>query len=252
MADHMIHLPEHFSYTYQFQNGRSQYTCVAACLSAIAQISYPGRWQSPIALMHDIYTTYAGQDIPSNEQGMTHDEAMNWLHSVTIGAIDMNHLISNKALLRAELDAQNKQNVCQLITIADESKLRYARSLSERLHNWADKGLSHAILRVGYSDSSGVAYFEEPAAGLAFPHPLPILWSDIEAAGIQTCLATMPHSVSVPPVDFSFQKGVWPAPKLVVDVNQAIATTRALRAANKDKTQDVLFAKALHELGVSA
>ncbi len=221
MSDHIVHLPQHFQYVYQFQAGRSQYTCVAACLSMIGQISYPGRWQSPVTLMHDIYSHFNGDDVPSNTNGMTHEQALEWLHSANIGAIDMNHLVSDPNALKAEIQAQNQQSVCQLITVADESKLKYAKNRTDRLHNWVDTGLSHAILRVGYSDTDAYGLYFEPAASLAFPHPLPILWEDIEASGIQTCLAAMPPGVGVPPANFSYQHGQWPAPRPSVNLDEA-------------------------------
>lgn len=223
-------LPEDFQYVYQFANGESQYRCVAAVLAMIGEFAFPGKWQSPAELMHQIYEHYAGPDIPSNTDGLTKEQCLDWLNTNHVGFIDLQDLIGDANALREELEAQNKQGVVQLITVADESQLRYAKN-GEKLHNWVDVGLHHCILRVGFSDSDGYGLYMEPAASLAFPHPVPIMWDDIAKAGVMTILSIMPHGVAVPPAGFRFSQGTWPKPKATFDVAKAESTVSAMAQA---------------------
>ncbi len=216
MADHLVHLPEHFGYVYQFEAGKSNERCCEACLSMVAQIAFPGRYQDPKALMHELYVELVGKgdphsDVPSNLNGTTKEEALAWLSKVGIGHIDLSHLLGDLDNLKHELQAQNAQSVCQIITVHDMSKLRYAAN-DGLLYHWkgGGEGVSHVILRVGYSDSDGYGLYFDPAASPALPHPLPISWQSILEAGIQWVCSIMPFHVDVPPEGFSYQRAQWP------------------------------------------
>src|SRR5207247_2168079 len=123
--------------------------------------------------------------------------------------------------------------------------------------------------RVGYSDSDGYGLYAEPAAP-AFCQdahgnfkPVPIMWSDVEKAGIMHCLAIMPHGVAVPPQGFSYTNGVWPEPPPPPVNHHAIADTiAAIQAAHTHRkatlqqeidelgAEDSAFMSILHELGL--
>ena len=235
MTDFMVPLPANWRYVYQF-DGNSQYKCVEASLAMAAQIAYPDRYAHPAQLMSQIYTQYVGPDVAGDRNGTTREQALAWLDSQHIGYIDMQAGLSNLDELKAEIQAQNLQHIPQLISIGDESFLKYAKN-EQPLHNWADalNHGSHTFLRVGYSDNEGWAYYMEPAAAPSFAEPIPIKWSDIEAGAVVGCIAIMPHGVKPPPAGFSFQHGTWPAPKPVFDVaaaeNTLAAIMHALQAA---------------------
>lgn len=231
MADFMVKLPGNFHYVYQFATGKSQYKCVEASLAMAGQIAYPDRYANPTQLMSQIYEKYVGPDVTSDRNGTTRDDAIAWLKSQGIGFIDMQHLIDAGQIdeLHNEIQAQNKQNVCQIFSIGDESFLKSAKT-GLTLHNWADalNHGSHTMLRVGYSDNQGWAYYYEPAAAPNFEEPVPIAWKDFLDGGIVGCIAIMPHGVPVPPAGFSYQTGVWPKPKPVFDAAKAESTVAAM------------------------
>lgn len=246
MTDHIVHLPEHFSYCYQFQSGCSNERCCEACLSMVSQIAFPGRYQDPKALMHELYVELVGKgdphsDNPSNLNGTTKEECLGYLTKVGIGHIDMSHLLGDLDNLKHELQAQNAQSVCQIITVHDMGKLRYAKN-NGLLYDWkgGGEGVSHVILRVGYSDSDGYGLYFDPAASPALPHPLPISWQSILEAGIQWACAIMPMRIDVPkdPTNFSFQHSllVPPAPK----PEDVLATVRSQVAAERQQTHNLL------------
>src|SRR5258708_37379176 len=171
MTDFMVKLPGNFRYVTQFEAGKSQYRCVEASLSMAGQIAYPARYANPQLLMSQIYSHFVGPDVVGDRNGTTREQAIQWLQSQNIGYIDMQHLIDAGQIeeLHAEISAQNKQDVCQIFSIGDESFLKHAKT-GHTLHNWADalNHGSHTMLRVGYSDDQGYAYYEEPAAAPNF------------------------------------------------------------------------------------
>lgn len=225
MTDYMVPLPGNFKYVYQFSAGTSQYKCVEASLAMAAQVAYPDRYPDPAKLMSEIYQQYVGPDVAGDRNGTTREQALAWLDSQHIGYIDMQAGLSNLDELKAEIQAQNLQHIPQIISIGDESFLKYAKT-GQTLHNWADalNHGSHTFLRVGFSDSEGWAYYMEPAAAPNFAEPVPIKWADIEAGAVVGCIAIMPHGVPVPPAGFSFQHGTWPEPKPVFDAAKAEST----------------------------
>ena len=234
MTDFMIHLPSNWRYVYQFQAGKSQYRCVEACLAMAGQIAYPDRYADPVALMDQIYTQYVGPDIASDQKGTTREQALDWLQKQGIGHIDLQHYLDAGDIegLHAEIMAMNKQSVAQLITIGDESFLKHAVT-GLPLHNWADalNHGAHTMLRVGFSDESGAAYYMEPAAAPNFSEPVPILWQDFLDGKVVGCIAIMPFGVVAPPASFSYQHGVWPippAPKPVIDFEKVLANLNAI------------------------
>ena len=235
MSDIMVKLPQNFRYVYQFSNGLSQYRCVEASLAMAAQIAYPTRYANPGALMSQIYTEYVGPDITADTKGTTEAQALEWLASQNIGHIDMSPLLGNVDELHNEMQAQNKQGVAQIITIGDESFLHDAKS-GLILHNWASSlnHGSHTMLRVGYSDSDGAAYYMEPAAAPNFTEPVAISWQNFLDGKVIGCIAVMPAGVPTPPAGFSFQTGTWPVPpkpKPVFDAAKASATLFAMMQA---------------------
>jgi len=176
----------------------------------IGQIAFPGRWQNVSALEDQIYTQYEGPDTDANQSGMSDTQMLDWLTKQGIGHINMASLLNNMGNFQAEIQAQNRQSVCQILLVGDESKLVYAAN-GQKLHNWVDTGLAHIFLRVGYSDDQAYGLYFEPAAGLAFPKPVAIPWANIVEAGIEACIAVMPDHVDLPPAGFSYQTGTWPA-----------------------------------------
>ena len=239
MTDFMVKLPGNFRYVPQFEAGKSQYRCVEASLSMAGQIAYPARYANPQLLMSQIYSHFVGPDVVGDRNGTTREQAIQWLQSQNIGYIDMQHLIDAGQIeeLHAEISAQNKQDVCQIFSIGDESFLKHAKT-GHTLHNWADalNHGSHTMLRVGYSDDQGYAYYEEPAAAPNFSEPVPIAWKDFIDGKIVGCIAIMPAGVKAPPAGFSYQNAKWPAPKPPViakdTVDNAVA---ALLAALKNQ-----------------
>lgn len=251
MTDHLIPLPHTFRYLNQFAPSSwapnpSKYRCVTASVSMLAEIAYPGRW-IPEELEHDLYVKWAGPDVASDTQGVAKQPVLDWLHSVGIGFIDMADLLGDHAALKAEIQAQNEQGVPQLITVADESFLKDAVT-GVKLHNWADQGLSHAFIRVGFSDNAGYGLYFEPAAP-GFAQPVPISWDNsITLAGVITALAIMPAGVPTPPQGFRYTTGTWPAPKPVFDQAKAELTlSAALTAA---QATEAALANVLHDLAV--
>lgn len=231
MTDFMVPLPANWRYVYQF-DGNSQYKCVEASLAMAGQFAYPERYANPAKLMSQIYTQYVGPDVAGDRNGTTRAQALEWLDSQHIGYIDMEPMLGNLDELLAEIQAQNEQNVPQMISIGDESFLKYARN-GQTLHNWADalNHGSHTFLRVGFSDNEGWAYYMEPAAAPSFAEPVPIKWSDIVAGAVVGCIAIMPPGVPVPPAGFRYTTGKWPAPKPVFDAAKAESTLAAAMLA---------------------
>jgi hypothetical protein len=194
MTDHLIPLPANFRYVYQF-DGNSQYKCVEACLSMACQIAYPDRYANPKQLMSQIYTQYVGPDVVGDRKGTDPTQAIEWLQSQHIGYIEMD--VSDVNALHAEIQQMNLAGVPQLISIGDESYLKYAKT-GQSLHNWADSlnHGSHTMLRVGYSDSDGYGLYYEPAAAPNFSEPVPIAWQDFLDGKIVGCIAIFPHGMS--------------------------------------------------------
>lgn len=218
--DHVIPLPANFRYVYQFQSGKSQYRCVEACLAMAGQIAYPDRYADPVALMDQIYTQYVGPDVASDTKGTTAAQAIAWLQSQHIGYIEMD--VSNLDALKTEIQQMNLAGVPQIISIGDESYLKYAKT-GQTLHNWSDalNHGSHSMLRVGYSDSEGYGLYFEPAAAPNFAEPVPIEWQDFVDGKIVGCIAIFPHGMQEYP----------PKPQPVLDVAKAELTLQAALTA---------------------
>jgi hypothetical protein len=232
MADFMVKLPSNFRYVYQF-DGNSQYKCVEASLAMAGQIAYPDRYAHVALLMSQIYTHYVGPDVVGDRNGTKPEQALDWLRLQNIGHIDMQPLIDSGdiAKLHDQIAAMNRQDVSQIISIGDESFLKHAKT-GHTLHNWADSlnHGSHTMLRVGYSDSDGWGYYEEPAAAPSFSEPVPIDWQNFLDGKIVGCIAIMPHGVSVPPegVHFDWTAQTWPKPKPAFDAVKAESTVAAM------------------------
>ena len=235
MTDHIIPLPSNWQYVNQFAPSQwaptpSLYRCVTATMAMLGEVAYPGRWNPP-QLEDQLYTRFAGPDLPTDQQGLTKANVLKWFDEVGIGYIDLAALIGgDMEALRLEIAAQNLQGVPQFLTVADESKL-YEYGTNKKLHNWVDVGLSHCFMRVGFSDSEHYGLYEEPAAP-AFAHPVKIDWANIVEAGIITAIAVCPHGVPVPPAGFRYTNGTWPAPpKPPFDAAKAESTLAAAMLA---------------------
>ena len=214
-----------------FAKNPSGYRCVTASAAMAIDFAYPGG-HDPYQLEHDLYVQYAGPDVPSDENGLSKDQLKEILTTFHVGFIDMDPLVQeglngNPTPLLQEMEAQTKQDVLQIITVADESFLKEAGT-GKKLHNWVDNGLKHCFVRVGFSDDLGYGEYLEPAAPLfcqdaqGHEKPVAIAWSDIVSAKIITAIAIMPYGVPVPPVGFSYQHGVWPVPpKPPINVDRA-------------------------------
>jgi hypothetical protein len=235
MTDFMVKLPSNFRYVYQF-DGNSQYKCVEASLAMAGQIAYPDRYANPAKLMSQIYVKYVGPDVVGDRNGTTREQAIDWLKSQNIGYIDYQPLIDAGEISKLHdlMTAMNKQNVPQIISIGDESFLKSAKT-GHTLHNWADalNHGSHTMLRVGFSDSEGFAYYMEPAASPSFAEPVPIEWQNFLDGKVVGCIAIMPHAVSVPPagINFDWANQQWPAPKPKFDAAKAENTIAAIQQA---------------------
>ena len=258
--DYLVKLPSSWRYINQFihthwSEDPSTMRCGPDSSALAAEFAYPGRWD-PVELMHDLYVKWAGADISSNKQGTTIEEIKNWLASVHIGFIDLQLLVDehnkgNRDPLRHMLGWMNKQNVPQIVTVTDEAYMRKAVLDAQHeyvsgpiLHSWTNPDdphhtvYSHVIFRVGFSDSDGIGYYADPAA----PNfcldskgnftPVPILWSDMEKAGIMHALAIMPHGVSVPPegLNFNWANTPWPTPPPKIDLDRAAQAVHGLDA----------------------
>ena len=234
MTDHIIPLPHSFVYVNQFAPSQwaphpSNYRCVTATMAMCGEIAYAGKW-NPAQLEDQLYTRFAGPDVSTDTQGLTKAQVLQWFHEVGIGFVDMADLLGDHAALKAEIQAQNEQGVPQIITVADESKL-YDAVTGVKLHNWADTGLSHCFLRVGFSDDQGYGLYYEPAAP-GFTQPVPISWDNsIMPAGVITAIAVMPGGVPTPPAGFRYTQGKWPVPKPVFDPMAMHSTIEAAIAA---------------------
>ncbi len=249
MTDFVVHLPPNFRYLNQFAPSSwapnpSKYRCGTAVSAMVAEIAYPGKW-IPEELEHDLYVKWAGPDVPTDENGVTKEQILAWLSQANIGHIDMSNLVAefqngNRDPLHNELMAQNRQHVPQILTVNDESQLYDIAG--HKLHAWADQGLHHVILRVGFSDDQGYGLYYEPAAP-GFPQPVKIPWERIIACGLITAIAIMPAGVPQPPVDFRFTQGVWPPPKPVISIDDAMARIESVEQAMQASLAALSLAK---------
>lgn len=267
--DHLVPLPPHWQYIDQFKPSSwaphpSQYRCVAASAIMAAQVAYPNAF-NPEQAEHAFYEKYAGPDVATDTQGIGKASLLDWFHSNHIGYIDLADIIDSgdTELLREEISAQNKQRVLQVISVADESHLKYAIG-GAKLHNWNDVGLSHCFVRLGFSDDKGYGFYAEPAAaGFSYDEkgnwqPIPIAWSDILAGKITSCVAVMPAGVNTPPAGFRYHRGanlpdnVWPTPPApTVDKAAVLSNLRAYRARADAlrKEEDAFFSALMQLLG---
>lgn len=228
-----------------FAPSPSGYRSVTASAAMVIDYADPGKYD-PDQVEHDLYVRYAGPDVASDHNELSKDQLKAILVQFQVGFIDMDNLVQealhgDPAALLHEIEAQNEQQVIQILTVADESFLKEAGT-GKKLHNWNDTGLSHCFVRVGFSDSDGYGLYLEPAApgfctdpATGQEKPVRIAWADIVAARVITCIAIMPPGVEAPPDGFSFQNAQWPTPpaptKPPVDTDKATQAILALIAA---------------------
>lgn len=220
----------------------SLYRCASASAAMCLDFAYPGKY-NPFQVEHDLYTKYDGSDIASNHMGMTKEEIIKFFEDEHVGYIDMSDLVQealngNINALYDEIEAQNRQGVIQFLTVGDESKLREAVT-NEKLHNWTDNGLSHCIVRVGFSDNEGYGFYLEPAApAFCAKGPVKISWSkSIEPARIITAIAVLPDGIQAPPKGFRYTNGVYPKPKPVIDPNRNKNLVQAMLHAAQEQNR---------------
>ncbi len=219
MVDFVVKsLPDNFQYLNQFAPSSyaptpSLFRCVAASAAMLAEIAYPTRW-IPTQLEDEIYRQLTGgTDTTANQSGITKQAILKWFDSVFIGYADNDRYLGNPEALLQVMQNQNKMNMPQLITVANENMLYYGPT-GVKLHNWTEpvNQAAHSFVRVGYSDSNGCGLYYEPAAP-GFQQPVPIDWeASILKAGIITSVAIMPPGVPKPPADFDWLHGIWPVP----------------------------------------
>lgn len=233
-------------HVYQFEQGKSAYRCEAASLAALSAFAHPNHWPNLSELMHEIYTKYVpGGDVPANKQGMTKEQALEWCKSNGIGVCDLQWVVDkgDPEELRRHMGAMNKSGIPILLGINDESHLYQATQQADsvwvrgpKMHNWNDKGLRHALVRVGMDMVHPVTLLDDPATACPpFAYPTPVLWDDLRACGINTALGIMPPGVPAPPESFHFHTldgvdHVWPEPPPKVDVPTAAQIVAALKA----------------------
>ncbi len=213
MPDILIQLPASFKYLNQFVPTPSTAPLVnrsmASSLAMAAELVFPGR------------------DVPEELERIitasSSAEALDWLTKYGITFIDLQPLVEefqrgNAAALHGEIMAQNSQQVAQIISVADESKL--FDDTGKKLHSWADTGQPHTMLRVGYSTDQGYGLYFEPAAP-GFAQPVHIPWTHLVEANVSAAVAILPGGVEAPPAGFSFQSGQWPTPKPTLNLPAA-------------------------------
>lgn len=267
--DHIIPLPPHWQYLNQFKPSSwaphpSGYRCVAASALMAAEVAYPNAF-NPEEAEHAFYEKYAGPDVTSDHQGIGKESLLSWFRDNHIGYIDLQDIIDSgdTELLREEITAQNRQRVLQVISVADESHLKYALN-GAKLHNWNDAGMAHCFIRLGFSDNKGYGFYAEPAAaGFSYDdagnwQPIPIEWKDILAGRITSMIAVMPAGVPEPPKGFRYHRGPglpdneWPVPpKPPVDKTAVLDSLRAYKAKADEirKEEDTFFTALMQLLG---
>jgi len=234
----------------------------------LAEIAAPGRW-IPEELEHDLYVQFTGGlDNPANTQGIDKAPLLSWWSRVGIAFVDLAHLLSDMTTLKHIIQKMNNAGMPQLITVADESQLYKAvlgpdgqEERGAKLHNWADSGMGHVFVRVGYSDSNSYGLYFEPAAP-GFTQPVPILWSDIERGGLVTVVAVYPHGMAAAPENFDWVNGIWPEPaKPAVNIETITQIISQVQSADAEmlarledeqsllKAKNALFMSIMAELG---
>lgn len=254
MTNYVIKMPAGWHYMNQFLPTKyapnpSKQRCATATTAMATAFARPNEYNEE-ELEDHFYTKYDGPDIASDPQGTTFANLEKMLQEVRVGYVDLQPLIDmansgNAGPLHAELQAMNRQNVPQIITVADESQLYDASNPQKKLHSWADQGMSHVIFRIGYSDSEGWGAYYEPAAP-GFPQPVHIPWPNINSARVIHALGIMGPGINPPPNygpgGFLYQTGTWPAPepsKITISEEDADQLVTILRAATETQAKAV-------------
>ncbi len=247
MGTYSIPFPDGFSPVHAYEFGHAPSRQIAASLAMLAEIAHPGQWKSPQELTSAIYEQYCGPDLPTNPAALTREQALAWLAQQGINTIDLSARYgASLDDLKHEMQAQNLSGVAQLILLRDETPLRHATTL-QPLHNWlaGAPGKAASIIRVGYSDDAPYALYLDSALSPAFSQPVPILWPDVEQAGLLSVIAVLPHGVEAPPPEFRYFAGVdesghmlppnpWPVPvppKPEINVEEISTTLSAAQQA---------------------
>lgn len=249
MTDHLIPLPQGFRYINQFapsaySKSPSLSRCVTASLSMIMEIVDPGAFV-PEQLEHDLYTQWAGPDVPSDQRGIDVEAhtVVPWLQKQGVPFVDLQHLVdSDMATLKRVIERMNLMGIPQLIAVRDESKLYDASG--HKLHSWADQGLGHAFVRVGFSDSNGYGLYFEPAAA-GFHQPVPIPWDkSVAEASVRNVIAILPKAMGQPTADFDWLTQTWPIKVPQPDLATLKAAVDAATATLDQVDHDLVSFKA--------
>jgi hypothetical protein len=228
MPEVVVKLPRGFRFLNQFSPSQwaqnpSKYRCAEASVAMATEFARPGS-HIPEHLMDYLYVKYIGPDDAGDQRGTNEAQLEEMLKWCQVTFVNLQALVDefskgDRTPLHAELMAMNNQNVMQIITVADESKLYDA--VGKKLHAWNDEGMSHVMTRVGYSTDEGYGLYGEPAA-VGFAQPVRIPWQRIIDAGIVHAWGILAEGVPMPPAGFLFQRGTWPAPKpATVTLSQA-------------------------------
>ena len=200
--------------------------------------AYPGKY-NVYQVEHEAYTRFVGPDNPQDDYGVTREVMQKFFDMYHVGTINMDAMVDaaladgNFEPLHAEISAQNRQGVIQMMSVADESLLindANGQSLHPGLH------YGHCIVRLGFSDDAGYGLYFDPANPLACTNPVThkyepvkISWDSMVRAKVNFCYAIMPPGVKPPPAGFSYQHGTWPVPpKPPLDVDKAQSTIAAM------------------------
>lgn len=216
----------------------SLFRCGTAAGSICLDFAYPGHYD-PYKVEHDEYQKLVGPDTPSDQNGVTDAKMEQFFADFRVGTIYMHDLVmqgfeqGEYAPLLAEIEAQNRQGVIQFLSVADESSLIDAKT-GASLHPGLHYG--HCIVRLGFSDDTGVGYYFDPAAAQAqfdpatkSYKPVEISWeASIVHAKVNCVFAIMPPGVPAPPAGFSYQHGTWPAAKPVIDFAKMLNNLNAI------------------------
>jgi hypothetical protein len=200
----------------------SLFKCGPAAGAICTDFHYPDKYDVNL-IAHNEYQKLVGPDVSSDQMGVTNSVMIQFFKDMNVPVIDMQELVNtglntgNYQPLYDEIEAQNKQGIIQFMSVADEALLiddATGASLHPGLH------YGHCIVRLGFSTDAGYGLYYDPANAQACTDPktgknvpVRISWSNsILKAKPNFCMAIMPPGVSLPPAQFSFQKGTWPAP----------------------------------------
>lgn len=230
-----------------YDENPSLFRCGTASGAMCVDFAYPGHYD-PYKVEHDAYVKLVGPDTPQDQNGVTDEKMLQFFKDYHVGVVYMRNLVlpglnaGDYEPLLAEMEAQNRQGVIQFLSVQDESLL-IDEATGASLHPGLHYG--HAIVRLGFSDDGGFAYYFDPAAAQAqfdpaskSYKPVKISWHDsMVKARVNCVMAIMPPGVEPPPAGFSYQTGKWPAPKPTLDITKVLANLAAISSVGQQLTK---------------